>query len=216
MAMNGWVLRDDEGLLLEPHQTLLARRPVFAVEAALGRVLRISAAGRSVLWARIDNYWEDVAVLQADRMETLSVVRPISITDVRRVPVDQSHPSWWSAWGRWFAHALLESERSPLYPSRWRIERSAYVERREVPDVRSAGSALVGAHCRFDRGALNAEGVGGLCVLRRSSAPKSGRVSMWRKRVRDGICPPIPHAIYSGPGEIRRLGWPRSPTSVCP
>lgn len=113
------------------------------------------------------------------------------MTKVRSIDGDQGHPSWWAAWSRWFAEALIESRRSPLYASRWRLDPPAAVQRRELPAAHSAASALVAAPCRFELGALRSECIGGLLTLRQRSASSCGRVSSWRKRARDGVCPPV-------------------------
>lgn len=105
--------------------------------------------------------------------------------------------SWWEAWIRWFADELVASARSPLYPSRWRVDPATEIARRPLPAVRAADAVLTAAPCRVERdvgpgdGRGLSPGDGGLLALRRSSDPGSGRVTSWRKRVREGICPPV-------------------------
>lgn len=191
MTVAGFACRDEDGLVLEPRGPALARRPPFVVEAARDHVLRLSVAGVPVLWARIEAYREDVAFLDADREGTLAIVPPITMPQLRRIDAEPGTAAWWGAWERWFALALVSSPRSPLYSCIWRIDRPSSLAERHLPSPRWAAAALSAAPCRFELGALRIEGTGGLLALRRRSPPGSGRVASWRKRARDGVCPPV-------------------------
>lgn len=85
-------MREEDGLLLERGRAAgLSRRPQLVVEGEdapwpAAVALRVAVAGRPRLWAAVDGYWEDVALLLSGATESPGVVPPITMPTVRRAP----------------------------------------------------------------------------------------------------------------------------------
>ena len=110
--------RDDTwvGLVLSPGDPALPSRPSLRVEAGAPRLIRLTAGGTPLFWARIAPDYYGYWYLQAsDVAAWRSVVPPIRWSDARRIKRSPGSPGWYRAWACHFATELQRASLSPLH-----------------------------------------------------------------------------------------------------
>ncbi len=177
-----------EGLQFE--HTSLAR-PGLRMEAATWTRLALRAGTAPILWARVDNYWDEWAWLLAETWPG-PLLHPIRAPALRDAPA-HGDERWWKYWARHFARALGDAPASPLYRGRWRLER-ALLRRRQEPWHSPRPPPPTGWRAVTTELGLHSESPvppQGLVALRRPSSPEGDRVKVWRKSAGAGTLPPV-------------------------
>ncbi|RKG89993.1 hypothetical protein D7W82_05220 [Corallococcus sp. CA049B] len=197
------------GLLLHvPAVGRWARRPSVHLEAAPGYRIRLRGAGQTLLWARIDSYW-DRAVLLRGTAPAPQVLPSLSAPEVRAVEAAPGTEAWWEAWDWRVARALVEAPLPVLHAGSWclRPVRAIAAEKAErhpvspmewgfgqppmPPHSLSSVTRFLFAWEEDWWDARTGHTPGVVLGLRALSSPEDGRVKSWRKRARDGTLPPV-------------------------
>ncbi len=197
------------GLLLHvPSTGRWAQRPSVHLDAASDYRIRLRGMGQTLLWTRIDSYW-DRSVFVRGVASAPVVLPPLSAPEVRAVAATPGSEAWWEAWSWRTARALVESPLPVLHAGQWclRPVRAIAAEKAERHPVSPMewgfGQPPMPPHSpdsltRF-RSAwredwwdpLPEQRPGAVLGLRALSSPEDGRVKSWRKRARDGTLPPV-------------------------
>ncbi|RKI19028.1 hypothetical protein D7Y15_06000 [Corallococcus sp. AB030] len=197
------------GLLLHvPATGRWARRPSVHLEAAPDYRIRLRGAGQTLLWARIDSYWDRAAFLRGTA-PVPQVMPALSAPEVRAVEAAPGTGPWWEAWAWRVARALVESPLSVLHAGSWclRPVRAIAAEKSErhpvspmewgfgqppmPPHSLSAVTRFLHAWNEDWWDARTEHTPGVVLGLRAPSSAEDGRVKSWRKRARDGTSPPV-------------------------
>jgi hypothetical protein len=194
------------GLLLDvPHEGPWRQCPVLHFQAAPDYRLRLTSAGQPLLWARIDSYWDQCALLRGSAPAPWGLP-PLSAAEVRDVAHTSGTERWWEAWAWRFGRALVESPQPVLHSGRWCLRPVGAVTAQRAN--RYAVSPMEWAFGQPPESPQSLEGVlrfetfwsegwgweevkcGRVLPLRAPSPESDGRVKSWRKRARDGTLPP--------------------------
>lgn len=165
----------------------------LTIEVAPRDHYRIRQGERRLAWYLFDMSQYDLIWLRG--AAPLEVIPPIRSRD--EPPGTWDDDSWWRAWLRHFAQALLTEPGSPLAPGSWGLTTPTgglgpYVESapgrpERLPDALDPARAFArnftyGVRSVHPRGAIG---------MRDPSPPEDGRVKMWRKRARERRLPPL-------------------------
>ncbi|MHA7629145.1 hypothetical protein [Corallococcus sp. M7] len=197
------------GLLLHvPAAGRWARRPAMHLDAAPGYRIRLRGVAQTLLWARIDSYWDRAVFLRGTALFP-QVLPPLSAPEVRAVEAASGTEAWWEAWDWRMARALVEAPLPVLHSGAWclrpvRTIASEKAERHPVspmewgfgqppmpPHSLSAVTSFLTAWKEDWWEARAEHAPGAVLGLRVPSSPEDGRVKSWRKRARDGTLPPV-------------------------
>ncbi|QSQ17449.1 hypothetical protein [Myxococcus landrumensis] len=197
------------GLLLSvPSTGPWARRPALHLEVARDYRLRLRGGQQTLLWTRIDSYW-DRAVFVRGTNSAPRFLPALSAPEVRAVDSLPGSESWWTAWNWRMARALIEAPLPVLHAGHWCLRPMLAIaaekaERHPVSPMEwSFGQPLMPPHSLFAVTqfplawaedwweTLPGQRPGAVLGLRAVSAAEDGRMKSWRKRARDGTLPPI-------------------------
>jgi hypothetical protein len=197
------------GLLLRvPSLDHWARRPSVHLDAAPNYRIRLRGGGQTLLWARIDSYW-DRAVFVRGTASAPHTLPPLSAPEVRAVGASPGSEAWWEAWNWRVARTLVEASLPVLHAGPWclRPVRAIAAEKAErhpvspmewgfgqppmPPHSLAAVTRFLSAWKEDWWESLPEQRPGAVLGLRAPSAPEDGRVKSWRKRARDGTLPPV-------------------------
>ena len=169
-------------------------RPSWRVEAADRRHLRLTRAGRPLLWSQMaSDYWGIRWLLGSE--EEPGCLPPLQSRDVEALSDNAGSPDWFAAWARYFTQALDGAPHAPLHTGTWRLMRAEPIGRiwhpgREalVPDLvedMASGASHVfttDEHFHFRSRLLG---------LRLEEDLSPSRLKVWRKQARAGTLPPV-------------------------
>ncbi|AEI61973.1 hypothetical protein [Corallococcus macrosporus] len=197
------------GLVLRvPSTGRWARRPWVHLEAAPDYRIRLRGGRQTLLWARIDSYWDSAVFVRGTATAPL-VLPPLSAPEVRAVEAASGSEAWWEAWSWRMARALVDAPLPVLHSGHWCLRpvhaiAAEKAERHPISPMEwSFGQPPPPPHSlasvtRFLSGwsedwweSLPEQRPGAVLGLRALSAPEDGRVKSWRKRARDGTLPPV-------------------------
>ncbi|WP_375743769.1 hypothetical protein NR800_00185 [Corallococcus interemptor] len=197
------------GLLLHvPAAGRWAQRPAMHLDAAPGYRLRLRGMRQTLLWTRIDSYWDRAVFLRGTALFP-QVLPPLSAPEVRAVEAASGTGPWWEAWAWRVARALVEAPLPVLHAGSWclrpvRAIAAEQAERHPVspmewgfgqpplpPHSLSAVTRFLTAWKEDWWESLPEQRPGAVLALRVPSSPEDGRVKSWRKRARDGTLPPV-------------------------
>jgi hypothetical protein len=170
-------------------------RPRVRVEAAMAegrfhgpQLLRVIAGGATLLWARREDPWSDHASFVRGELPARTDALPaVTLADQRRAPQTAGSVAWWTHWLRHVADALASTPTAVLQPGTYALAALVRPLTLRVNDFET----LPGAD-RF----------GAVEFTRRPSAHDDRRVSMWRKRAREGIPPALFYEWVCAPGPL--------------
>lgn len=157
---------------------------------------KLQSARGPLFWGNISKDYYGVWLLRNDNQWSLDQmpVLPIQSADVEKAMVF-SGTDRDSFWARYFAKALTSSNANPLTKGKWlisnkrqQIDRYPYDLTHQTAD----GAAKLGYYT--SRPAYLDWGIAGsyaVAALKTMPNENEGRVKWWRKKVRNGSCPPI-------------------------
>ncbi|WP_375757538.1 hypothetical protein [Corallococcus exercitus] len=198
------------GLLLHvPARGRWAQRPALHLDATADYRIRVRGVGVTLLWTRIDAYW-DRAIFLRGTWPPPELLPPLSAPEVRSVEAASGSEAWWEQWSWRLARALVEAPLPVLHAGHWclRPVRAIPAEKAERHPVSPMewgfGQPPMPPHSLAavtDPGYPFAwkedwwentpgQRPGAVLGLRPPVPPDFGRVKSWRKHARDGTLPP--------------------------
>ncbi|MFP2926494.1 hypothetical protein ACLESO_14985 [Pyxidicoccus sp. 3LG] len=197
------------GLLLHvPAEGRWLQRPALHLEAAPGYRLRLRSGEQSLLWARIQAYWDQSVFLRGTAQMPWRLPL-LTAPTIRTVTQEPGTLPWWEAWTRHLGRSLVEAPASVLHAGRWCLR-----PLQTLSGERASRHAISTMEWSFGQPPSPLHSLdnvlhflpawaenwweerreqkpGAVLPLRAASAPDDGRVKSWRKRARDGTLPPV-------------------------
>lgn len=195
---------DDDRLWLHVsarHQRDLTALRWRAVRDTLNHdfLLCLTLAETSLLWVRIDSWWDDFCILKAHASSPspspLAPIQAADLEEVRRAIEASDLPEARArriAWTRYFARRLGQTRYRMLWEGRWSLDPTLdYSASRAAVRTRDEAVALYEQAMHAHAFEVSHRDLAYPWPLRIASHPDSARVKRWRKAARQDLLPPI-------------------------
>ena len=169
-------------------------KPSLRIISGVSARFKINGPAGPVCWGEIEDGYYGAWFLRNDNEWGIEhmPVRPITSEDIEKLDGIKDEDLS-SHWAKFFANALGNTKSSPLYSGKWSItNQNQYIETgSDLPNWPSSEENKVGFYTTrplyLDWGAAGNYGV---MALKAMPPESDGRVKWWRKKVKEGTCPP--------------------------